>query len=137
VKRNEAPRGFGDLLDPKWMGKIVKSHPAYSGTSLSVTCQIVRELGWEYLAGFPARRRCRSSRRTTQEKNRAWGTSDHGWREGVPSTQKARGSRSDTSSIFGGESALCRPWARTDSTAGAVVTTLRHWHCAIAINLAT
>jgi len=50
VKRDEAPRGFGDLLDPKWMGKIVKSHPAYSGTSLSATCQIVRELGWEYLA---------------------------------------------------------------------------------------
>jgi iron(III) transport system substrate-binding protein len=49
VKRDEAPRGFTDLLDPKWVGKIVKSHPAYSGTALSATYQIVRELGWDYL----------------------------------------------------------------------------------------
>ena len=48
VKREEAPKSFADLLDPKWMGKIVKAHPSYSGTILTATFQIVRELGWGY-----------------------------------------------------------------------------------------
>ncbi len=37
-----------DLLHPKWMGKMVKAHPAYSGTIMTSTFQIARELGWEY-----------------------------------------------------------------------------------------
>jgi iron(III) transport system substrate-binding protein len=31
------------------MGKIVKAHPSYSGTIMTATYQIVRELGWDYL----------------------------------------------------------------------------------------
>src|SRR5437764_2894207 len=48
VKAEEAPKSFADLLDPKWLGKIVKAHPAYSGTIMTATFQIVRELGWQY-----------------------------------------------------------------------------------------
>jgi iron(III) transport system substrate-binding protein len=48
VKREEAPKGFADLLDPKWAGKIMKAHPGYSGTILTATFQIARDLGWEY-----------------------------------------------------------------------------------------
>jgi iron(III) transport system substrate-binding protein len=48
VKPENAPRSFIDLLDPRWMGKIVKAHPAYSGTIMTATFQIARELGWEY-----------------------------------------------------------------------------------------
>ena len=33
---------------PKWAGKMVKAHPAYSGTIMTATFQLVRELGWEY-----------------------------------------------------------------------------------------
>jgi iron(III) transport system substrate-binding protein len=49
VRQDEAPKSFADLLDPKWTGKIVKAHPGYSGTALTATFQIVRDLGWEYL----------------------------------------------------------------------------------------
>jgi iron(III) transport system substrate-binding protein len=49
VKKEEAPKSFADLLDPKWAGKIVKAHPAYSGTIMNATFQIARDLGWEYL----------------------------------------------------------------------------------------
>jgi iron(III) transport system substrate-binding protein len=49
VKPEDAPRSFADLLDPKWIGKIVKGHPAYSGTIMTATYQITRDLGWEYL----------------------------------------------------------------------------------------
>jgi iron(III) transport system substrate-binding protein len=48
VKPEDAPKSFGDLLDPKWLGKIVKAHPAYSGTIMTATFQLVRELGWQY-----------------------------------------------------------------------------------------
>jgi iron(III) transport system substrate-binding protein len=49
VKPEDAPRSFADLLDPKWAGKMVKGHPAYSGTIMNATFQIVREFGWQYL----------------------------------------------------------------------------------------
>jgi iron(III) transport system substrate-binding protein len=49
VKKEEAPKSFADLLDPKWTGKIVKAHPSYSGTIMNATFQIARDLGWEYL----------------------------------------------------------------------------------------
>jgi iron(III) transport system substrate-binding protein len=48
VKPEDAPKSFADLLDPKWAGKMVKGHPAYSGTIMTTTFQLVRELGWGY-----------------------------------------------------------------------------------------
>jgi len=48
VKADEAPKSFADLLDPKWAGKMVKAHPGYSGTIMTATQQISRDLGWEY-----------------------------------------------------------------------------------------
>src|SRR5881227_1586427 len=48
VKPEDAPKSYADLLDPKWAGKMVKGHPAYSGTIMTATFQMVRELGWEY-----------------------------------------------------------------------------------------
>jgi iron(III) transport system substrate-binding protein len=48
VKPQDAPASFMDLLQPRWMNKIVKAHPSYSGTILTSTFQLARELGWDY-----------------------------------------------------------------------------------------
>ena len=48
VKKEEAPKSYADLLDPKWIGKIVKAHPSYSGTILTATYQMSRDIGWGY-----------------------------------------------------------------------------------------
>ena len=48
MKTEDAPKSFADLLDPKWAGKMVKAHPAYSGTIMNATFQIARDLGWDY-----------------------------------------------------------------------------------------
>src|SRR6187455_2971712 len=48
VNSAEAPKSFADLLDPKWKSKIVKAHPSYSGTIMTATYQLVRDLGWPF-----------------------------------------------------------------------------------------
>jgi len=48
VSAQEAPKSFADLLEPKWIGKLVKAHPGYSGTIMTATQQMVATLGWGY-----------------------------------------------------------------------------------------
>jgi iron(III) transport system substrate-binding protein len=48
VTPSEAPKSYADLLDPKWRGLIVKAHPSYSGTILTETSVVARELGWGF-----------------------------------------------------------------------------------------
>jgi iron(III) transport system substrate-binding protein len=48
VKAEDAPKSFANLLDPKWKGKIVKAHPGYSGTIMTATYQLQRDLGWPW-----------------------------------------------------------------------------------------
>ena len=48
LKAEDAPKSYADLLDPKWAGKIVKAHPGYSGTILTATFEIARDVGWGF-----------------------------------------------------------------------------------------
>jgi iron(III) transport system substrate-binding protein len=48
AKAQDAPGSYAGLLDPKWTGKIVKAHPGYSGTIMTATYQMVRDLGWGF-----------------------------------------------------------------------------------------
>ncbi len=48
VPAASAPTGYADLLDPTWKGKLAKSHPSYSGTSLTGTFALAKALGWDY-----------------------------------------------------------------------------------------
>src|SRR5437899_1743767 len=48
VKREEAPKSYADLLDPKWQGKMVKAHPGYSGAIMTATFVLTRDLGWSF-----------------------------------------------------------------------------------------
>ncbi len=54
VKKEDAPKSFADLLDPKWKGKMVKAHPGYSGTIMTATFQMQRDLGWGYFEKLAA-----------------------------------------------------------------------------------
>ena len=48
VKREDAPKSYADLLDPRWKGKLVKAHPGYSGAILTATFLLAREIGWGF-----------------------------------------------------------------------------------------
>jgi iron(III) transport system substrate-binding protein len=48
VPPGQEPKGYRDVLDPKWKGKLTKAHPSYSGTSLTGTYAIEKTLGWGY-----------------------------------------------------------------------------------------
>ncbi|MEK7880032.1 MAG: extracellular solute-binding protein [candidate division NC10 bacterium] len=48
ISAAEAPRGWKDLLDPKWRGKLVTAHPGYSGIIATHVLALVNLHGWDY-----------------------------------------------------------------------------------------
>ena len=48
VPAAEAPKGWKDLLDPKWRGKMVTAHPGYSGVISTHVLALVQLYGWDY-----------------------------------------------------------------------------------------
>lgn len=48
IKKEEAPKSWKDLLDPKWKGMISMSNPYYAGTTaVNIAC-ILDLYGWDY-----------------------------------------------------------------------------------------
>ena len=48
VSAAEAPKGWKDLLDPKWRGKMVTAHPGYSGVIATHVLALTQLYGWDY-----------------------------------------------------------------------------------------
>ena len=48
VKPEDAPKGFADLLHPRWRMRMVKAHPSYSGSILTSTYATAKAMGWDY-----------------------------------------------------------------------------------------
>jgi iron(III) transport system substrate-binding protein len=48
VPAAEAQKGWKDLLDPKWKGKLVTAHPGYSGVISTHVLALVHLHGWDY-----------------------------------------------------------------------------------------
>ena len=49
VKPEDAPKGYADLLHPRWRMRMVKAHPSYSGSILTSTFLTARAMGWDYM----------------------------------------------------------------------------------------
>lgn len=49
VKSGDAPKTWNDLLAPQWKNKIVKAHPAYSGSEMTANFELIRAFGWPYM----------------------------------------------------------------------------------------
>jgi Bacterial extracellular solute-binding protein len=69
VKPEEAPKSFADLLDPKWIGKIVKGHPGYSGSIMTSTFQLV---AGTISINSESRRFCRCNLRPSRRRSWHW-----------------------------------------------------------------
>ena len=69
VKAEEAPKSYADLLDPKWMGKIIKAHPAYAGSIMTATFRSLGTLAGAISRSSPSKRCCRSSLRPIHPRN--------------------------------------------------------------------
>ena len=48
VKPEDVPKGFADLLHPRWRMRMVKAHPSYSGSILTSTYATAKAMGWDY-----------------------------------------------------------------------------------------
>ncbi|MBI2360649.1 MAG: extracellular solute-binding protein [Deltaproteobacteria bacterium] len=48
VAEKDAPKGWKDLLDPKWKGRMVTAHPTYSGIIMTHVAAILNLHGWDY-----------------------------------------------------------------------------------------
>jgi iron(III) transport system substrate-binding protein len=48
VKKEDAPKNWTDLTDPKWTNKVAVAHPGFSGSMGSWTVLMAKLYGWEF-----------------------------------------------------------------------------------------
>ena len=88
VKREDAPTSLNGLLDPKWVGKLVKANPSYSGTIITSTYQLVRNLGWPYLEKLAKQKVMQVQSATDTPKRSSW-ASARSWRTATNTTSSS------------------------------------------------
>jgi len=74
-----------DLLDPRWTGRIVKAHPGYSGTIMTATFQIARDLGWGYFERL-AKQRVMQVQSSADRPRSSRSVSGRSWRTATSTT---------------------------------------------------
>ena len=52
VPKDQAPRKWQDVLDPRWRGKVAHGHPGYSGVVTTGMVGILSRYGWDYFAAL-------------------------------------------------------------------------------------
>ena len=73
VKPEDAPKGFADLLNPKWRMRMVKAHPSYSGSILTSTYATAQAMGWPYMEALAKQRVMQAQSATEPPKKVAMG----------------------------------------------------------------
>jgi iron(III) transport system substrate-binding protein len=49
IKPADAPKTWASLLLPQYKGKMVKAHPAYSGSEMTANYELIKAFGWPYM----------------------------------------------------------------------------------------
>ena len=83
VKKEDATKSFADLLDPKWAGKMVKAHPAYTGTIMNSTSSAPAASAGILSRSSPSNTSCRCSRRPTRQRRSRSANAPSWWRRGL------------------------------------------------------
>lgn len=73
VKPEDAPKGFADLLNPRWRMRMVKAHPSYSGSILTSTYATAKVMGWDYFEKLAKQRVMQTQSATEPPKKIALG----------------------------------------------------------------
>ncbi|HWG84452.1 MAG TPA: ABC transporter substrate-binding protein [Deinococcales bacterium] len=54
IKEDDAPKGFKDLADAKWKGKLTMPSPLESGTAFTLVAALSDKYGWDYFSSLKA-----------------------------------------------------------------------------------
>lgn len=56
LKKDQAPKSFKDVLNPKWKGKLTHSDPVYSGSTTAAVNILMNLYGWKFYQDLAAQK---------------------------------------------------------------------------------